>query len=206
VTLAERVSDVSRRRKFRLFMEVVAPGSETTVVDVGADDLGYAEEGEWGTANFLEELYPWRGQITAVGVHEGSRFRARYPEIPWVRADGCDLPFEDGAFDVLFSNAVLEHVGGPERQRRFVSEALRVARRVFITTPNRWFPLEVHTRLPLVHWLPPGTRTRAYELLGKGWANDLDLLGPADLRALFPPDARVRVVNSVLTLAAVAGR
>ena len=46
--------------------------------------------------------------------------------------DACALPFADQAFDVVFSNAVIEHVGDVERQRRFVAEALRVGRRVFI--------------------------------------------------------------------------
>ena len=24
----------------------------------------------------------------------------------------------------------------------------------FITTPNRFYPIEFHTKLPLIHWLP----------------------------------------------------
>ena len=37
----------------------------------------------------------------------------------------------------------------------FVRECCRVARKwVFLTTPNRWFPVEFHTVLPVVHWLP----------------------------------------------------
>ena len=71
-----------------------------------------------------------------------------------VQADGRDLPFADGAFDLGFSNAVVEHVGGREEQRRFVHELCRVAKRVFVTTPNRFFPLEVHSLVPFAHWLP----------------------------------------------------
>ena len=26
----------------------------------------------------------------------------------------------------------------------------------FITTPNRFYPIEFHTKLPLIHWLPKG--------------------------------------------------
>ena len=107
-----------------------------------------------GTHNFFEELYPWPERITALGLHDGAGFRGAYPEIAYVQGDACALPFPDQSFDVVFSNAVIEHVGDAERQRLFVAEALRVGRRVFLTTPNRWFPIEVHTRLPLVHWLP----------------------------------------------------
>ena len=44
-----------------------------------------------------------------------------------VQADGRELPFADGAFDLGFSNAVVEHVGGRDEQRRFVHELCRVA-------------------------------------------------------------------------------
>jgi SAM-dependent methyltransferase len=119
-----------------------------------------------------------------------------------VQGDALALPFEDGAFDVVFSNAVVEHVGGPEAQRRFVEEALRVGSRVFLTTPNRWFPIEVHTLLPLVHWLPEPLAHRAYDLARKPWAKENHLLGPGDLRELFPGE--VKVVNLGMTLAAIA--
>ena len=82
------------------------------------------------------------------------------------------MPFADGEFDIVFSNAVIEHVGGREQQRRFVEESLRVAQRAFVTTPNRWFPVEVHTRLPLVHWLPDPVAHRAYDLARKPWAKE----------------------------------
>ena len=104
-------------------------------------------------------------------------------------------------FDVVFSNAVLEHVGARERQRRFVGEALRVGRSVFITTPNRRFPVEVHTRLPLVHWLPDRLSRPVYRAAGKGFATDVHLLTRRSFEALFP--GRVRIVSLGLTLVAI---
>ncbi len=71
---------------------------------------------------------------------------------PYVVADGCHLPFADDAFDMVVSNAVIEHVGDADRQRLFVAEHLRTARNVVITTPNRWFPVESHTQVLLLHW------------------------------------------------------
>jgi hypothetical protein len=204
MNVADAVSLRSRRRKLRLFLQEMRPTADTTVLDVGADEIGFGVEGgqaRCSTHNFFEELYPWPGRITAVGLHDGSGFRAAYPAVAYVRADGCALPFADGSFDLYFSNAVIEHVGGRERQRAFVAEATRVARRVFLTTPNRWFPVEVHTRLPLVHWLPAAATGRVYDAVGKPWAKDNHLLGPAELRALFP--VPVRIVNLGLTLVAI---
>ena len=202
--LADAVSLRSRRRKHALFLETMRPTAETSVVDVGVDERPFGDADGCSTLNFFEEWYPWPERLTAVGLHEGRGFAERYPAIRYVQADACALPFEDGAFDVYFSNAVIEHVGGPERQRQFVAEALRVARRVFITTPNRWFPLEVHTRLPLVHWLPPGAAGRVYDRAGRPWARELELLTPRSLAALFPPDRPVRIVRRGMTLVAYA--
>ncbi len=202
--LADAVSLRSRRRKLRLFLDEMRPTVDSTVVDVGADEVGFGGAGGQdgcATHNFFEELYPWRERITAVGLHDGAGFRERYPEIAYVQGDGCALPFRDREFDLYFSNAVIEHVGDPDRQRAFVLEALRVAERVFVTTPNRWFPVEVHTRLPLVHWLPRPASNRAYDLARKPWAKENRLLSPAELRALFP--VPVRIVNLGLTLVAM---
>lgn len=202
--LVDAVSLRSRRRKLRLFLDEMRPTPATTVLDVGADEVGFGGEGgEAGcsTHNFFEEHYPWPGQITALGLHDGARFRERHPAIAYVQGDACALPFPDASFDVVFSNAVIEHVGARVRQQAFVEEAVRVGRRVFITTPNRRFPLEVHTRLPLVHWLPQRAAHRAYDLVGKSWAKENHLLGPGDLRSLFP--VPVRIVNLGMTLVAI---
>ena len=192
--VASRVSLRSRERKLRQFLDLLEPGPGTTVVDVGVTDAPF---GEGSTDNFFEAMYPWPERITAVGHTELDRFAAAFPSVRAVRADGRELPFADGAFDLGFSNAVVEHVaGGRDGQRRFVHELCRVARRVYVTTPNRWFPLEVHTLRPFVHWLPGGPRRRLVP-----FDDVLDPLGPKDFAALFPYS--VRVLNNGMTLVAV---
>jgi ubiquinone/menaquinone biosynthesis C-methylase UbiE len=201
VHVADSISLRSRRRKLRLFLDELRPGPETTVLDVGADELAFGEGDGCATLNYFEEHYPWPARITALGLQDGTAFRARYPEIRYVQGDACALPFGDGEFDVVHSNAVLEHVGDRERQRLMVSESLRVARRVFISTPNRAFPIEVHTRLPLVHWLPEPAAHRVYDALGKQFAKEIELLTGRELAGLFP--GRVRIVSRGLSLVAV---
>jgi hypothetical protein len=192
--VASHVSLRSRKRKLELFLELCAPGPGSSVVDVGVTNARF---GEGSSDNFFEALYPWPERVTAVGATELDVFTAAFPRVRAVRADGRELPFADGEFDFGFSNAVVEHVaGGREGQRRFVHELCRVSRRVFVTTPNRWFPLEVHTLLPLVHWLPAGARARLIP-----FDDVLDPLGPRELAALFP--YRVRVINRGMTLIAV---
>jgi SAM-dependent methyltransferase len=192
--IASRVSMRSRERKLQLFLELIEPGPQTTVVDVGVTDAPF---GGGSTDNFFEALYPWPDRVTGVGHTELDRFAASFPRVRAVRADGRDLPFADGEFDVGFSNAVVEHVaGGRAGQRSFVHELCRVSRRVFVTTPNRWFPIEVHTLLPFVHWLPAGARGRLLP-----FDDVLDPLSRKELAALFPYS--VRVINTGMTLIAV---
>ena len=201
--LAKSVSRRSRRHKLDLFLSTFAPTADTTVLDVGAADAGYGGDEDFATYNFLEEHYTWPERVTAVGLGEGRRFVERYPRTRYVKADGCDLPFDTGTFDLYHSNAVIEHVVGRGRQRAMVAEALRVARGVFITTPNRRFPIELHTRLPFVHWLPEAAAHRSYEWAGKPWAAEIELLSTRRLRELFPREANVRIKNLGLTLVAI---
>ena len=96
--------------------------------------------------------------VVATDLHEVS-------VVPWpyLRADARRLPFADGAFDVVLSNAVIEHVGDAEDQRAFVAEHLRVGRHFVITTPNRWFPMETHTKALFRHWSPGWRAKQAHE-------------------------------------------
>ena len=71
-----------------------------------------------------------------------------------VVGDGRSLPFPDNSFDLTFSNSVIEHVGGGENVERFARECDRVGKRMFIQTPNHWFPMEPHFVTLFIHWLP----------------------------------------------------
>jgi SAM-dependent methyltransferase len=108
--------------------------------------------------------------VTAVGIDDASFLPAQYPGVRFVQADGLNLPFGGGAFDVVHAAAVIEHVGSFARQCAFLRECSRVARRaVFVTTPNRWFPVEFHTVLPLVHWLPKPMFRGVMRRTGRGF-------------------------------------
>lgn len=71
-----------------------------------------------------------------------------------VVGNGCDIPFSDKSFDLTFSNSVIEHVGGEENTAQFARECDRVGKRVYIQTPNHWFPMEPHFVALFIHWLP----------------------------------------------------
>lgn len=205
--LAARASLWNRRRKLALFLAELRPGPETTIVDVGVGDTGFdTEPGVALSHNFFEAMYPWPDRITAVSDVPLPNFAQEFPEVAPVTASGTNLPFEDDAFDIAFSNAVVEHVGGREEQRQFVHELCRVAPRVFVSTPNRHFPVEVHTLVPFLHWLPRAGRDRAFAALRRDAWRGVELLNRRELLALFPAEAQARVVESRITISVVAER
>jgi SAM-dependent methyltransferase len=205
--LAARASLWNRRRKLALFMDAVQPEPETRVVDVGVGDTPFGTEpGLAATHNFFEALYPWPEQITAVSDVPLPNFARAFPQVRRVQASGTALPFEADEFDVAFSNAVIEHVGNREEQRRFVAELCRVAPRVFLSTPNRWFPVETHTLVPLVHWLPRPAADRAMRTLRREDWKGVELLGKGELLALFPSDVDAHVIEARITIAVAAER
>jgi hypothetical protein len=131
-------------------------------------DVGVTSDRGYDHSNYLEAFYPHKHRITAVGLDDAKFLEEMYPGLTFVQANGLDLPFPDGAFDIVHSSAVIEHVGSAANQARFLSELWRVARRgLFITTPNRWHPVEFHTVLPLLHWLPPGQYRRILRRMGR---------------------------------------
>jgi hypothetical protein len=150
ISVAERLGGIARKRIYDLFLELMKPDAGSRILDLGVTD-----QIDSPSANVLERLYPTRGRIVCAGLCDGSPIKAAYPGVEYVRiGPGQRLPFADEAFDMAFSNAVLEHVGSRRQQAEFVAEACRVARGVFIAVPNRFFPFEVHTGIPLLHYLP----------------------------------------------------
>jgi len=152
------------------------PGANTTVafgriLDVGVSDVVNAG------ANFLERCYPHPDKITACGLGEGTEFQIAFPAVGYMRIEpNVRLPFDDDSFDIATSNAVLEHVGSRQNQGFFVSELCRVAARVFVSVPNRLFPIEHHTALPIAHYAD-GLFKIACRMTGQSqWAREENLI------------------------------
>jgi len=181
--IAYFLSAKSRKKKFIQFLEKIAPKENESIVDVGVNTTEYS-----ATDNYLETAYPYPENITAVGLGDMSVFSSRYPLVHSVSADGLALPFADNTFDIAYSNAVIEHVGSHEKQLQFLQELIRVTHHGYLTTPNRFFPIEVHTRIPLLHLiLSKASFDRVLRWIGKSWATGdyMSLLSERDLCVLF---------------------
>jgi hypothetical protein len=196
VRFKSRVSLRARRRMFDRFMQEFAPSRQTTVIDVGV-----TPDETLVDSNAFEQFYPYKDRITATSFEDATSLAKAYPGLRFVQTSGKDLPFDDGEFDLAFSSAVLEHVGDREAQRGFIREVMRVADGFFIAVPNRWFPLELHTFLPVVHWLPKKWHRAILRRVGRRfWAEEenLNLVGAGEMRSLFPPEVQVRIYRQRL--------
>lgn len=181
--IAYSLSAKSRKKKFLQFLEKIAPERNESIVDVGVNTTEYSK-----TDNYLENSYIHPEKITAVGLGDISAFTSRYPLIHTVSADGLALPFENDTFDIAYSNAVIEHVGDYEKQLQFLRELIRVTKRGYLTTPNKLFPFEVHTRVPLLHLILSKKYFDAFlGWIGKSWATGdyMHLLSLQELHLLF---------------------
>lgn len=117
----------------------------------------------------------------------------------WVVADGRHLPFKDGAFEMIYSNSMIEHLGMIGNQRLFAEECRRVGQNYYVQTPNKWFFMEPHLITPFVHWLPHriqrlllrnftiwGWITRPTSQYCDSFLNEIRLLDERGLKQLFP--------------------
>ena len=192
VPFSSKISLHIRRKIFNFFIKIYNPGSDTKVLDVGVtSDDTFIE------SNFFEKFYPYKNNITCVGTENGIFLEDKFKGIKYIQVKtGENLPFTDKEFDIVFSNAVVEHTGNKEQQSFFIGELCRVARLFFITTPNRWFPVETHTGIPLLHYLPKEKfrsiiRGTKYDYWS--YENNLNLLSAKEFREIFPADSRVNI-------------
>ena len=148
VELKKRAMAVSREAKLKHFMDLSEDGQ--SVLDVGVSrEVHTSLPG----LNYFLKHYPYAADTyTALGVQDIEDMAQTHPGKRFVQYDGDQFPFADKSFDWVFSNAVIEHVGDDDRQLRFLNEMLRVARQVFFTTPNKFFPVESHTNVFFLHW------------------------------------------------------
>ncbi|WP_164478461.1 class I SAM-dependent methyltransferase [Mycolicibacterium stellerae] len=102
---------------------------------------------------------------------------------PFMVADARDMPFPDDYVDFALANAVIEHVGQEQDQRRMINEMTRVARAWVVTTPNKWFPVESHTSAVFLHWFPSWRKRHE--------VNFTRLLSRRQFRALLPAGTEV---------------
>ena len=175
-----------RRDRMAVFQRTFHLTPQTQILDVGGTGLNWSLIAARPKITLLN--LPTSGEATVVG-------------------DGRHLPFRDGAFDIVFSNSVIEHISTVEDQRRFAGEVRRTGRAYWVQTPDRRFPIEPHLVTPFLHWLPKRARVSVarrftfwslierpspdrWEFYIRHCSEEVRLLGAGELQAMFP-EARI---------------
>ena len=173
-----------RTRRHQLFLRVMRPGSNSTILDVGGTP------GWWNQHNY-------QGKVVLANIQDRTHYPNLSSNFEYVQADGRRLLFQDKNFDIVFSNSVIEHVGTWVDQVSFAQEIRRVGKTYWIQTPSRSFPFEPHFNCPLFQYLPLSIRL----IIAKDWplswpkrygqdaqefARSTRLLNAGQLRDLFP--------------------
>jgi hypothetical protein len=184
-----------RRKVFDVFMREFGPDAGMRVAD-----FGVTGKRDHRVHHFFEALYPHPERLTVIGrAEEGAGWLTdAFPGLTYLEADLRRIPVPDDYFDAGLCNAVVEHAGSRQQQAALIAEVCRVSRNVMFTTPNRWFPVELHTFLPLVHWFPDRLYRRLLKALGFRYfaeVSNLNLLDASSLLALFPTDRSNRVLR-----------
>jgi hypothetical protein len=152
-----------RRRRFAVVRGLIESLPESVqILDVG------------GTQASWEELPGWQGRAEICLLNLDPQPVTR-PDFRSVVGDARDMrEFADDAFDLVFSNSVIEHVGGFDDQRRMADEIRRVGKRYVLQTPNRGFPIEPHFVFPFFDALPVSAKVWLVTHFRLGWYPKID--------------------------------
>ncbi len=196
-SLVERARGGARAKRARLFRHTFTIGPSTRILDVGSENGSAIATVIEGTKAEPHNVYI--ADIDVAAVRSGSR---RFGFVPVPIPESGRLSFADGYFDIVHCSSVIEHVTVPKseiwhirsgaefrrraraRRREFADEIRRLGRAYYVQTPNKWFPIESHTWLPLVGVLPRGLQVPTIASTNRWWIKstnpDWDLLTRAE--------------------------
>jgi hypothetical protein len=171
-----------RNKIYLKFIEHIPFNSKTTLIDIGTTNVDLDHE------NYLVNKYPYKRSITCLSNQTLSLIKKKFPQIKTIKSDGRETKLKNNKFDIVHSNATIEHVGNFNNQIKFVKETLRISKKyIFITTPNRNFFFDLHTIIPIIHWFPKKIHRLILKKIGHNFLSkeeNLNLLNNEDLEKI----------------------
>tara|TARA_B100000886_G_scaffold340550_1_gene311138 strand:+ start:4517 stop:5209 length:693 start_codon:yes stop_codon:yes gene_type:complete len=185
-----KVLKKNRNMFYDYFSKSVTVIEKYNVLDVGTTDIVNNHE------NIFIQKYPYKEKITCLSNQKLIEIENKFPQIKTQLGDGRKMNFNDDYFDVVHSNATLEHVGNNNSQLQFINECYRVSKKfVFIQTPNRFFPLDFHTKLPLIHFLPGPIHRFLLKIFGLSFYSDINNLNLVSKKKLLEFLTKLNIKN-----------
>jgi hypothetical protein len=139
----------NRIKIYKIFRKHIIQNKKNLLIDIGTSPIIDKSE------NVILKKYKFKENITCLSNQNCNILKARYKKIKFVIGDAKKMIFKNNKFDIVHCSATLEHLGSYSNQLKAIKEMYRITKRyLFISTPNRFFPIEMHTKLPLLHFLP----------------------------------------------------
>jgi hypothetical protein len=149
-TFFERIINQKRMEMFKLVCKKINISKINDLLDIGTTN-----DSKLGSSNFFCKMFdkiPKHKSISNQKINN-SRFERCLKKS--ITSNFSKKEINILKSDLVISSAVIEHVGNFKNQTNKVRNMIQLSKKyVIITTPNRFFPVEVHTKLPLIHWLP----------------------------------------------------
>ena len=168
---------------FKYFCDSIKFDDKSTILDIGTTPSNESHE------NLFIKLFPYKFNITCLSNTDCTTIKNKFKCLNFILADARASNLKDNSFDIIHSNAVIEHVGSYLEQKTFIKECYRIAKKnIFITTPNRFFPIEMHTKLPLIHLLPKKIFRKIISLFGDKFFSleaNLNLLSIREIQCIL---------------------
>ncbi len=193
----------ARKKRAQLFRNYFRINKNTKILDLGSEDgtniFNVLQNTDYSSENVF---------IADINKNVVETGKSLYGFNAVLIDENEKLPFTDKFFDIVYCSSVIEHTtvvksdvwnwkNGREfkatawkRQEVFAEEIVRLGKQYFVQTPCKTFPIESHTWLPLVGYLPREIFLPILKFSNRYWVKqaepDFNLLGEADFKKLFP--------------------
>jgi len=179
----KRITIKARGQFFIYFKESTNYSNEKSIIDIGTTPSLDSEQNIFLTKTQENQ------NITCLSNQDCKILLKKFNNIKEIIVgDGKNTLLDENSFDIVHSNATLEHVGNYNNQILFVRELIRISKKyVFLQTPNRYYPIDFHTILPFIHWLPKKIHRKFLKILKLNFYSkeeNLNLLSKNDLKKI----------------------
>lgn len=168
-----------RERIYKIFKKNIPLKKKYKLIDIGTSPI--LEKSE----NIILSKYKWKENITCLSDQNCNILKKKYKKTKFFIGDAKKIKYDNNKFDIVYSSATIEHLGSYQNQLKAIKEMYRISRRfLFLTTPNRFFPIEMHTKLPFLHFLPKKIFRSILKYFGEKffcYEKNLNLLSRKDL-------------------------
>lgn len=182
---------LNNRKKFlKIFNTHIKIKKSFSILDVGTSPLNLKSE------NIFIKKFKNHKNFTCFSNHDLQPIKKNFLNFSFIIGDARKMKFRNNSFDIVHSNATIEHIGSDKMQLKFISECLRVSRKfVFITTPNKYFPIDFHTKIPFLHWLPHSIFNIILKLFGDNFFRHKKNLNLISFRKMTGYCSKLKIKN-----------